>query len=299
MRNRIEEIDAHFTHHDLLNLHDMPDLKVAVFRLARAGRLVRLLPGIYTYPEKAQVPRIRMAALHARDPDAVFTGLSAAGLLWGSELLPIAVEAAGRPTLCPGFAVQPRRIGPDWISELPGGIRVTNPALTAVDLIPREGGRFVDRVLRDAGASGAEALAQMWSALHAHPHRPGNNARAHLLALSRALPWSEAERLAHRQLQEAGITGWLANHRVETPVATYHADLAFPLLRLIVELDGFEFHSTRTAFENDRIRQNALVTAGWQVLRFTWSMIETAGWLTDLTRFIDLQPAGYRVLPRG
>ena len=35
------------------------------------------------------------------------------------------------------------------------------------------------------------------------------------------------------------------------------------------EVDGFEFHRTRHAFDADRVRQNDLVSADWTVLRFT------------------------------
>ena len=37
----------------------------------------------------------------------------------------------------------------------------------------------------------------------------------------------------------------------------------------MVELDGFEFHRTRDAFERDRARDAALQTLGYKVLRFT------------------------------
>ena len=47
------------------------------------------------------------------------------------------------------------------------------------------------------------------------------------------------------------------------------ADFAWASRRVIVEIDGFAYHSDRTAFQDDRRRQNALVNAGWRVLRFT------------------------------
>ena len=47
------------------------------------------------------------------------------------------------------------------------------------------------------------------------------------------------------------------------------ADFAWANRRVIVEIDGFEYHSDRAAFQEDRRRQNALVNAGWRVLRFT------------------------------
>jgi very-short-patch-repair endonuclease len=43
---------------------------------------------------------------------------------------------------------------------------------------------------------------------------------------------------------------------------------------IAVEIDGWEHHRTRTAFDHDRARANDLVVAGWQVLRFTSSMTD-------------------------
>lgn len=49
-------------------------------------------------------------------------------------------------------------------------------------------------------------------------------------------------------------------------------DLAYPALRIAIELDGWATHGIRSAFELDRIRANDLVRLGWTVLRFTWAM---------------------------
>ncbi len=48
-------------------------------------------------------------------------------------------------------------------------------------------------------------------------------------------------------------------------------DLAFPGCRLAVEVDGWAWHIDPDRFQRDPARQNALVLAGWTVLRFTWS----------------------------
>lgn len=48
-------------------------------------------------------------------------------------------------------------------------------------------------------------------------------------------------------------------------------DFAYPDLRLAIEVDGFEKHSTPAAFQSDLDRQNRLVELGWNVLRFTWN----------------------------
>ena len=39
------------------------------------------------------------------------------------------------------------------------------------------------------------------------------------------------------------------------------------------EIDGRHFHGD-AHFERDRWQQNAIVLAGWRILRFTWTMLE-------------------------
>lgn len=46
-------------------------------------------------------------------------------------------------------------------------------------------------------------------------------------------------------------------------------DAVWHAARVAVELDGWEFHRHRRAFQRDREKANALTTAGWTVLRFT------------------------------
>jgi very-short-patch-repair endonuclease len=47
-------------------------------------------------------------------------------------------------------------------------------------------------------------------------------------------------------------------------------DLAWPEVGLAVEVDGWETHGTREAFQDDRERDALMVAIGWRVLRFTW-----------------------------
>jgi very-short-patch-repair endonuclease len=48
----------------------------------------------------------------------------------------------------------------------------------------------------------------------------------------------------------------------------------WPAATLVVEVDGYRFHSSRAAFECDRIRDARLQAAGLEVLRVTWRRIE-------------------------
>jgi very-short-patch-repair endonuclease len=62
--------------------------------------------------------------------------------------------------------------------------------------------------------------------------------------------------LAHRQFRLGGTR--------------YRLDYAWPEAQVAVEVDGYGSHSGLDAFCDDRARQNAIVLAGWTVLRFTW-----------------------------
>ena len=57
-------------------------------------------------------------------------------------------------------------------------------------------------------------------------------------------------------------------HAIWTPVAVFHPDLAWPERKVLVEFDG-DGHRDRRVFVDDLRRQNALVAAGWTVLRFS------------------------------
>lgn len=162
------------------------------------------------------------------------------------------------------------------------GFRCTRPELTAVDLIADYGGDFVDLALRQAKGQGRTVLDRMWQAVAEHSDRRGNKHRRRILQESRDLPWSAAERRVHRILRDAGVTGWKANHAVRVGGEVFCLDVAFPQTKLALEIDGFEYHMSRSAFEIDRERQNLLVCAGWRVLRVTWAMLDNKLWVSQL-----------------
>lgn len=54
---------------------------------------------------------------------------------------------------------------------------------------------------------------------------------------------------------------------------TYHPDLANPISGLAIEANSFAHHARAADHDADCVRYNALVTAGWVVLRFTWEQV--------------------------
>jgi very-short-patch-repair endonuclease len=57
---------------------------------------------------------------------------------------------------------------------------------------------------------------------------------------------------------------------VNARIAGFVVDFAWPDRRLVVEVDGWETHRTRSAFEHDRARDLQLTLLGYEVVRFTW-----------------------------
>lgn len=60
---------------------------------------------------------------------------------------------------------------------------------------------------------------------------------------------------------------------VNVPVLGFEADFVWNERRVIVEVDGYEFHRGKESFENDAWRSNRLRSEGWTLLRFTWRML--------------------------
>ena len=263
-------------------------------RLSRAharGEIARLLPGVYCPSAASDDLVTRCAAVMALDPDAVIAGRAAAALTWWPDVRVADVTAYRRhsPADQRGFAWLRGQVPPELISQS-NGLRVTNPALTVLDLLGDVGGQAIDEALRRR----AVTLERLSFALDLTPERPGNRERRRLLHDSRDEPWSELERLLHRQFRALGIA-YRTNYRVVlgdaptrgtvhgpslgpahelTPTKVAFIDVALPELMLAFEADGYEFHSPRQAFERDRERDARLAALGWAVVRLTWSMVE-------------------------
>lgn len=118
------------------------------------------------------------------------------------------------------------------------------------------------------------ALSRLWDAHLRNKGRYGSPAARILLHAAADGSRSEAERILVRLLKQSRITGWRSNLRI----GSYVVDVLFRDARVVIEVDGWAFHSDQETFQNDRKRQNDIALRGWQVLRFTW---------LDLTQYPD------------
>jgi very-short-patch-repair endonuclease len=248
---------------------DEPRLRSSIDWLIRTGELAAVLPGVYAAVGQTDDFRVRVLALRRWSPDAVLTGAAAARLTFWRKIRVSDVHAAtDKQAVHAGFRLVRRTI-PDELVWERNGLRLTVPALTALDLC-EAGTDGIDHALRSRAAT----LAGLWRAFELTRGRRGNRQRLRHLLDSRAEPWSAAERLCHRLLHGAGIEGWTANLPVRAGGRNYFLDVAFPDLGVVVEIDGRLHEDDPDIFENDRWRQNDLVLDGWIVLRFTWTMLD-------------------------
>ncbi|HEX4102976.1 MAG TPA: DUF559 domain-containing protein [Pseudonocardiaceae bacterium] len=239
-----------------------------VDRRIAGRRWERLHPGVYLaadHPYTDEV-RIRAAVLWA-GKDAVAHGVSAA---WWHDLGPalpatveVTVRRARNPGKQPGVSVRRRDLPyPDlvavrdlWVTDLPLTV------LEAAIALGPQGCELLDRSLQRRVKFPAVHRAQCRN----HGRR-GSTQASQLLAVAADRAASHAERLLVRLLRAAGITDWELGYAVQG----YLIDLAFPLQRVAIEVDGWAWHMTADRFVDDRRRQNALVNLQWTVLRFTW-----------------------------
>ena len=149
-----------------------------------------------------------------------------------------------------------RELRPDSIDEV-WGLPVTTQARTFLDCVPilpdAEAGRMVDNHARAV----APALSGLTTGQYGSPHL---REQLRCAAFDAA---SEPERLFARALARRGLH-LLSNQ----PIGQYVGDLVDERSRTIIEIDGREFHSDSLTFRRDRRRQNALLGAGWFVLRY-------------------------------
>ncbi|MGV9308718.1 DEAD/DEAH box helicase family protein [Nonomuraea sp. NPDC003727] len=99
-------------------------------------------------------------------------------------------------------------------------------------------------------------------------------------------------------LSAAAMPGIATHVRPQHPVSvddrSYHLDYFITGVKsqVVVELDGYEFHSSRSAFVHDRIRQNDLVGLKYEVLRFSYAAIRehTARCVAQLQKVLRRDP---------
>jgi very-short-patch-repair endonuclease len=162
------------------------------------------------------------------------------------------------------------------------GIRVTCPNRTIVDLAGILSEQGLEKALDDAVLLGQTTVPSLehYIAKRRLQHRPGMATLRRLLDDRRiGVPQRELEKLFIRRLRSSG----LPQPKRQVPCGKWFIDFAYPARRLAVELDGRAYHFDGRSFRDDPRRQNAIVLAGYTVLRFTWDDLASEWPVTEST----------------
>ncbi len=217
-----------------------------------AGGLIRVHAGVYAVGHLRQDALARaMAAVLACGPRAVLSHHSAAAL-WGFRNWgwgPIHVTA---PTLHRRRGIKAHRCAITRREvRRHQGIPVTSPARALLDIAPDLPDKQLIRAINDAIIAGCLRPREL----------EGTRLEPHVGELSRSP-------------LEDDFRPWLKRYHLPEPsynvkLGPYEADVFYRAQRLIVELDGWRYHGTRKAFEDDRERDAYMLAHQIATIRIT------------------------------
>jgi very-short-patch-repair endonuclease len=231
----------------------------AIDHRVRTGRFIAVFRGIYAVGHAALADRGRMhAALIAAGPSATLSHRTAGAV---QQLIPsmppfVEVTVAQNPRRSRrGLVIHATRRHPIPTTVI-DGLPVTAPLRTLADLAPALPPRELERACAEALVHNLVTAAELEAARLVEP--------------GRAAP--TRSRLERKFLAVARAAG-LPRPLVNSTIGPYEVDFAWPSQRVLVEVDGWETHGHRFAFESDRARDADLVAQGYVVLRFTWRQV--------------------------
>jgi len=237
----------------------------------RSGRLHRSYPGVYAWGRaELGVPGELGAALLYAGSGSALGGLSG---LWWLGLLNrrpglVHIDAPGRVRSRPGIRIRhPARIERTWHRDLPVAA-MPELLLAAASCLSHNALRLV---LGRAEFAGVLDI----SLLHGSLGRGRTGAAALRVALASHLP--ALARCANRFEREFVLLCERCHLPIPEPnsrIGRYRPDMLWRDVRLIVELDGRDAHSTPAQLASDARRQAELERRGFAVIRFTWADLD-------------------------
>lgn len=236
-------------------------------------RTHRLLPryrSVYAVGHQNRARESRwMAAVLAFGAGAVLSHRSA-GAHWGLCRPGGAVHVtAPRKRRGRNGIVFHRCLLPDDEVTLKDGIPLTTVPRTLLDLAAVLDQRQLERALNEAEVLRLTDELSLPDLLHRYPRRPGaRNVRAVLDRRSAGSTYtrSDLEEMFLRFAAEADLPRPETNVFIEG----FEVDCVWRQQRLVIEVDGWETHRTRAAFERDREKLRVLQAAGWRCVPVTF-----------------------------
>jgi very-short-patch-repair endonuclease len=245
--------------------------KRAIEHRLHSGRYLPVYEGVYAigHADLTVLGR-RRAIVLACGEGAVLSHRSAAGA-WGlrpdgGTRWDVTVPSARTPDV--PVTTYRHRLAPDEVVDL-DAIPTTTVARTLLDLAPLVPPHHLRRAIERAEQLELFDLTRLHQTLDAHPRRAG---RRRLIALLDEL---QDHDLPHtRSDVEAAFLQLCVDHGLPRPRVNHRdggteRDFTWPQHHLVVEIDGWTYHRTRTAFATDRRRDREVLAQGYRVARFT------------------------------
>ncbi len=244
--------------------------KGAVEKAVCAGHLRRLHSGVYAVGHTNLTLHGRcLAAVLACGPEALLSHWSAAWL-WGLGVrspVPVHGTSSSPRHRRSHIHVHRARSLAEEDRGLREGIPVTSVARTLLDMAPLVDATRLARYLEQAEHGKLLELRAIDSVIARNRGHRGRLRLERAVETYRPAPWARSE--FERQFVAAAIATGLAQPATGWNEIGLELDVYWPEARFGVELDSWETHGTRGAFERDHERDERLALAEIEMVRVT------------------------------
>jgi very-short-patch-repair endonuclease len=260
------------------------------------GVLIRLYRGVYAVGHVALAPWARdLAAVLACGPHAVIGYWSAAyvwGLVEGPPDQIDVILTGGRRRPKPGVRLHLDSTLDTHDLRNRHNLPITSPARTIIDLAAETPIDQLERLIAEARVKGLIRDGELEKALQRNVGRSGTRRLRAVLEVEGkpGITRSEAERILRRVLRQAG----LPQPQTNIKVGPFEVDFLWPEHGVAIELDSWQFHGHRRAFERDRRKGLALQAAGLDLIRLSALQIRDESFpvIAQIARALDRATRG-------
>jgi very-short-patch-repair endonuclease len=257
-------------------------------RRVRSGALLREYRGVYRVGHRAPSREATyLAAVEACGEGAVLCGRAAGhlhGVVKGAPPRP-EVMARGERRIEGIATCRSKRMDPEDAGVVLG-IPVTTVARTLVDLAAVLGVDALARACHEAGVLHGTTPAQVERVLSRRPRSPGAGRLRRVLRGEIRVTIGTLERRFLARLKAAGLPLPVTNR----PAGGRRVDGRWPAHRLTVEVDGYRYHRSRHAWEQDRRREREARARGDEFRRYTYGDVseDPRYMLAELRALLDV-----------
>jgi very-short-patch-repair endonuclease len=235
------------------------------------GRLTPVFHGVYSVISGELPPLALEQAALLVCGERVFLSHHSAAFLWGLRTAhPVEVEVSVVGRRCdPRKGIRVHQIQEIDRSEIRrhAGLWVSTPARAVLEIAETRSPGEVAAAINEGLAGRVLKRGEVDEVLARHRGRRGAGRLAAVIAggAGATISRSKAERRFRRLIRDAG----LPQPEVNQPFGRWELDFIWREERLVVEIDGYQFHSGPASFNNDHEKDLAVRDAGLDLLRFT------------------------------